>query len=556
MLQPPSRFPEDGPPDRLSVLPKACQPNRQAGQGGRSIQTLEYVEIHEVLGSSHPSPTAFGSLTGCLGTPNLVSSNFLGGLALIGKTLAHYEVISLLGKGGMGEVYRARDSKLGRDVALKVLPREMSGDPEQSARFEREARTLASLQHPNVATIYGFEQVDNLRFLTMELIEGKDLSEQLTRGAIPIEEALRIALQIAIGLEAAHEKNIVHRDLKPANIKVDPDGVVKILDFGLARAYAGDPNNPQKMENSPTITSAMTQAGTILGTAAYMSPEQARGRTVDKRADIWAFGAVFFEMLAGGRAFEGSDIAHILSAVIRVEPDLDRLPAETPRSVRRLIQRCLRKDPRDRLRDIGDARIEIEEALGEPQEADAHAEARPRQSTSRKVLPWAIVAILAATLVGLFMRSPNNGSGEIPLRRFTIDIPWDAAPNWSDFRAVVSPSGTHVAYNCREGNQVSICVRALDSLSPSKPLTEARDIQALFFSPNSDWVAFYDGKNLAKVSIHGGATQMICRLEAGSGARFSRIFGFSWGNDNNILIGVDSGLYRVAAASGELELIT
>ena len=238
---------------------------------------------------------------------------------MIGRTLAHYEITALIGRGGMGEVYRARDTKLGREVAIKILPREMSGDPERIARFQREARTLASLTHPNIATIHGFEDTTEARFLVMELIEGEDLSERLRPGPLGVEEAVDIARQIALGLEAAHEQGVVHRDLKPANVKITPDGTVRILDFGLARAYQGDVGEEADPAHSPTITAAMTAAGTILGTAAYMSPEQARGRAVDGRADIWALGVILWEMLTGRRLFDGETVSDTLAAVLRAD---------------------------------------------------------------------------------------------------------------------------------------------------------------------------------------------------------------------------------------------
>ena len=278
---------------------------------------------------------------------------------MIGKTLGQYEVLAL-GQGGMGEVYRARDSKLGREVAIKVLPREMSGDPERIARFRREARTLATLQHPNIASIYGFEDTPEARFLVMELVEGEDLSERIARGPVPVDETVDFARQIASGLEGAHEKGSMHRDLKPANIKITPDGAVKILDFGLARAWLGDEEENVDPAQSPTITAAMTQAGTILGTAAYMSPEQARGKRVDRRADIWAFGVILVEMLRGESLFPGETVSDTLASVLRAEIDLATLPRSTPQGLRRLIERCLDRNPANRLRDIGEARIALE----------------------------------------------------------------------------------------------------------------------------------------------------------------------------------------------------
>jgi serine/threonine-protein kinase len=296
----------------------------------------------------------------------------------IGTRLGVYEVTAQVGEGGMGQVYRARDTKLNRDVALKILPDAFANDPDRLARFTREAQTLASLNHPNIAHIHGLEegragqagqagQAEHAAFIVMELVEGEDLSQRIARGAIPIDEALPIAKQIAEALEAAHEQGIIHRDLKPANIKVRADGTVKVLDFGLAKAMEGagrageaDRAGGNNLTQSPTITTpAMTAAGMILGTAAYMSPEQARGKPVDKRADIWAFGVVVYEMLTGRRAFAGDDISITLAAVMMKEPEWGALPAPTPWELRRLLTRCLKKDPKARMRDIGDARLQI-----------------------------------------------------------------------------------------------------------------------------------------------------------------------------------------------------
>ena len=286
---------------------------------------------------------------------------------MIGQTLSHYRITSALGAGGMGEVYRATDTNLHRDVAIKVLPPEVAQDPERLGRFRREAHLLAALNHPNIAAIYGLEEADGKPFLALELVEGEDLKERLARGAIPLDEALEIAKQIAEALEEAHGKGIVHRDLKPANVKLTPDGKVKVLDFGLAKAWAGDASGVNSgsaaLSQSPTLAHTGTIAGVILGTAAYMSPEQARGKPVDKRADVWSFGVLLWEMLTGRSLFAGDTVTDVIAAVVTKEPDLDALPAHTPRAVRRLLSRCLRKDPRTRLPDIGAARLELQEAI-------------------------------------------------------------------------------------------------------------------------------------------------------------------------------------------------
>src|ERR1700686_3617470 len=283
-----------------------------------------------------------------------------------GAKLGSYEVVSAIGAGGMGEVYQAHDTKRGRDVAIKVLPEAFARDPEKLSRFQREAKTLAALNHPNIATIYGLEQSNGTSYLVMELVPGETLQERVKReGAVPVEESLAIAKQIAEALEAAHEKSIIHRDLKPANVKVTPEGKVKVLDFGLAKAFAGDAANDD-IGNSPTLSMAATMHGVILGTAAYMSPEQAKGKAVDKRTDICAFGAVLYELLAGKAAFQGEDVGDILAEVVKADPDWPRLPEATPPAIRTLLRRCLRKDKRQRLQDAAGVRIEIDDELAHP----------------------------------------------------------------------------------------------------------------------------------------------------------------------------------------------
>ncbi len=313
---------------------------------------------------------------------------------MLGTTLAHYEITSHLGTGGMGEVYQAIDSKLGRHVAVKLLPEAFTHDADRAARFEREARVLASLNHPCIATIHGVEEAGGRKFLVMELVGGETLAEKIKRGAIPLEESLGIATQIAEALEAAHEKGVVHRDLKPANIKVTPEGNVKVLDFGLAKAFAGETANTS-LSNSPTMSLAATQQGIILGTAAYMSPEQARGKEVDRRTDIFAFGAVLYEMLTGKPAFAGDDVSEILSHVLRSEPNWTLLPANTPPAIPKLLRLCLQKDAKKRRQTAGDVRIDIEQAVAEPVPMPTDV-AAPQQ---RSHVPWAVAAALAGALV-------------------------------------------------------------------------------------------------------------------------------------------------------------
>jgi len=321
-----------------------------------------------------------------------------------GSRLGSYEVIASIGAGGMGEVYQAHDTKLGRDVAIKVLPEAFAHDADRLARFQREAKMLASLNHPNIATIHGLEESSGTSYLVMELVSGETLQQRVKRdGAIPIDEALAIAKQIAEALEAAHEKGIIHRDLKPANVKLTPEGKVKVLDFGLAKAFAGETAS-EDVSNSPTLSMAATMQGVILGTAAYMSPEQAKGKAVDKRTDIFAFGAVLYELLTGKAAFHGDDVSDILGAVLRMEPDWSRLPEATPAAIRTLLRRCLRKDKRQRLQDAAGVRIEIDDAIAEPRDSGAM---QPALASTSK-LPWAVAAtvivLLAVTSWGLWGR--------------------------------------------------------------------------------------------------------------------------------------------------------
>lgn len=332
----------------------------------------------------------------------------------VGTRLDSYEVTAQIGAGGMGEVYQAHDTKLGRDVAIKVLPEAFAHDAERLSRFQREAKMLAALNHPNIATIYGLEHSDIVQYLVMELVPGENLAERVKReGPVPVEEALTIAKQIAEALEAAHEKGIIHRDLKHANVKVTPEGKVKVLDFGLAKAFSGD-TSTEEMSNSPTLSMAATMQGVILGTAAYMSPEQAKGKPVTKATDIWAFGCVLYELLSGRAAFEGDDITEILAAVVRAEPDWNLLPVSAPQSIRLLLRRCLRKDRRQRFQDATDVRIEIEDALAAPPRVDASAAPSAARNWRERVA-WPVVAgalalIAIALAIGFVLRAPKRRS--------------------------------------------------------------------------------------------------------------------------------------------------
>ena len=466
-----------------------------------------------------------------------------------GGRLGHYEILSSLGAGGMGEVYRAKDTKLGREVAIKLLLEEVASDPERLARFDREARVLASLNHSNIATLYGFETEGDTSFLVMELVEGETLADRIRRGAIPVDEALPLFLQIAEGLEAAHEKGVIHRDLKPANIKVTEDGQVKILDFGLAKAMAVDTgeSDAASISMSPTLTLAATQRGEILGTAGYMSPEQARGQAVDRRADIWAFGVCLYEALTGRRMFEGETAADTLAKVLEREVDWNALVDSTPRSVRRLLQRCLAKRAENRLQHIGDARLELREALAAP-EGD---EPRPGGVVTEKRSPAPLV--LAALAVGVVVAGIAVWTlkpAPAPLQRPVVRSVLSAAPSGPvRFTTLgrdlaITPDGRVVVYQ----SEGSLYVRRVDRLVGSQ-LAGTEGATTPFVSPDGAWVGFVDGSTLKKVSILGGPPVTLSDLP-------SLPTGASWGADDTIILGfLDEGLYRVSGGGGELELL-
>ncbi len=419
-----------------------------------------------------------------------------------GTRLGPYEILAPLGAGGMGEVYRARDGKLNRDVAIKVLPDAFAADAERLARFQREAHVLASLNHPNIAHIHGFEESPGTRALVLELVEGETLAEKIGSGPIPIDEALAVARQIADALEAAHEKGIVHRDLKPANIKLTPEGKVKVLDFGLAKALTRDASSPE-VSHSPTLTAAATQAGVVIGTAAYMSPEQARGKPIDKRTDVWAFGAVLYEMLTGRKAFEGETISDTLAAILKTEPSWTALPASTPLSVRRLLRRCLDRDPKRRLHDIADARLEIDAASEEPPTAPPQL-ASPRR---RGAGPWALVAAaiaaagLASLLTWRFAQHPAGA--RIPvvtkLARITRGGGHSEWPSWS-------PDGSLLAYASDRSGNFEIYVRRGDAGQDVNISSDpAQDVQPAF-SPDGNSVAFVSTRSSKSGLIRIGGT--------------------------------------------------
>jgi dipeptidyl aminopeptidase/acylaminoacyl peptidase len=456
-----------------------------------------------------------------------------------GGMLSHYRLDGKIGEGGMGEVWKATDTTLGRPVAIKILPEIFAEDRERLARFEREAKLLASLNHPNIAVIHGLHRAEGVHFLAMELVEGEDLSRRLQRGALPVEEAVAIAKQVAEALEAAHESGVIHRDLKPANIQLTPGGKAKVLDFGLAKAFETE-SGPGNSSLSPTMTSAGTRMGMILGTAAYMSPEQARGRAVDRRADIWSFGCVLYEMLAGKQTFMGETVSDTLAAVLRAEPDLEALPAETPGALRRLLRRCLRKDPRQRLRDIGDARILLEEVAGGTADEFAPAPLLPAVPARRKstTVLWLSGIIIAAAAGGFVSWGLRPASPRPPLRKFLMTV--------KDLEAfyrqspMLSPDGKRIAYSA--GGR--FWIRDLDQLK-AREVPGSDGGRVPIWSPDGSFLAYTAGNKLWKLPSAGGQPVAVCDLPAA-------IDGGAWSPSDTIVLAASTGaLYEVSALGGD-----
>ena len=463
-----------------------------------------------------------------------------------GTRLGVYEITAAIGAGGMGEVYRATDSNLKRSVAIKVLPASVAGDADRLARFQREAEALAALNHPNIGAIYGLEKTPDFTALVMELVEGEDLSQRIARGAIPLDEALPIAKQIADALEAAHERGIIHRDLKPANIKVRSDGTVKVLDFGLAKAMEPAAGASPSASMSPTLSIHATQAGMILGTATYMSPEQARGKTVDKRADIWAFGTVLFEMLTGQRAFPGEDLTDTLAAVLKLDPKWDAVDAAVPARVCQVLRVCLQKDPRQRAQAIGDVRLALEGAF-----ETAAPQRTPATMTPLRPLAWwaATAALAVFAIVGWWRPRPEASSAAAHVA-FTIAPAAGGLARVGDIHATpaISPDGTTVIFYgdataAGLGSGDGVRLRRLNQLAP-EPVRTGRFTNPGFWSPDSRSFVFTDGTNLKKMRVPDGAPEIVV-------SDVAALVGGSWSDTGTLLFATPSRLlYSVPAAGG------
>jgi len=487
---------------------------------------------------------------------------------LSGSSLSHYRILGRIGAGGMGVVYRAKDSTLGRDVAIKVLPEAFAADAERMVRFEREARLLASLNHPNIAAIHGLERVDERRFLVLEWVEGQTLSERLRKGPLPVEETIEVCRQIAEGMEAAHEKGIIHRDLKPANVRVTPDGKVKVLDFGLARALR-DQAAAADLPHSLTSTDETTRPGVVLGTAAYMSPEQAKGKPVDKRADIWSFGCVLYECLTGKRAFEGETVTETLAAILNGEPDWQALPAEASENLRAVLRRCLQKDPGLRLRDIGDARIEIGETAVHPSKAVS----APWRLSLRWLSAVAALTLLAGIAIGFgLMRYFQPAPAEPVVSTIKIKPGYSLAGmslaaeliRPSRTAVTMSTDGSFIVYSAIEENRDPGARVEFNPVLGTKPQLYLRKMNQAeanpiagsegginpFLSPDNRWVGFWADWKLKKVPVQGGMATTLCDTPW--------VIGANWGRNDRIVFstGVSSGISMVAAGGGTPESLT
>jgi serine/threonine protein kinase len=470
---------------------------------------------------------------------------------MIGKAISHYRISAKLGQGGMGEVFQAHDLSLDRQVALKFLPDKFADNAERLARFKREAKVLASLNHPNIAAIHGLEQSDGKDFLVLELVEGETLAQKIAKGPLPVQEALNICAQIAEGLEIAHEKGIIHRDLKPSNVKINPEGKVKILDFGLARALQDKPAAADVLSNSPTVPNDVTSPGMILGTAAYMSPEQAKGKSADKRADIWAFGCVLYECITGKSAFQGDTITEIVASVLRSDPDWGNLPPEVPARIRTLLHRCLQKDPGQRLRDIGDARIEIAEPAAQASETAP----APRPISTLRLVAGAVVLLAAGAIAGLWLMQYFRPARSVSALKSIIKVEPESRQLIVMRNALsIASDGRFIVYAAMPENPdpqfvPQIYLRKMDQLGAAPIAGTERGVNP-FLSPDDRWIGFWEGGKLKKVPATGGVPITLCDAPV--------LFGADWGPDNTIVFSsdVNMGISRIVGEGGQPEVLT
>jgi Tol biopolymer transport system component len=470
-----------------------------------------------------------------------------------GSKLGIYEVIAPLGAGGMGEVYRARDTRLGREVAIKALPPQFAQDPERLSRFEREAKLLASLSHPHIAGIFGLEDIDGHRYLILEFVEGETLAQRLDHGTLTIEESLQICRQIASALESAHENGVAHRDLKPGNVMITPSGDAKVLDFGLAKGGMGSGSGSDvDISHSPTLTHQHTGAGVIIGTAAYMSPEQARGRSVDKRTDIWSFGCVLYECLTGRQAFAGDTVSDLIARILEREPDWDALPSRTPQRIRDLLKRCLDKDAKRRLRDIGDARIEIEDVIAtRTSSPDAVAAAAHRSRVKLRTIAGAVsLVVMSAAAVYYGVPRGGNTTTTQPTRFEIAEMP-GTHMDGDGVQSAVSPDGRTLVYCAADSaGRQRLWIRTLESLV-AREIPGTDDAQMPFFSPDGRTIGYFNGgQKLMKVAANGGAPDVIADVKGPRGG--------TWNRDGIILYAPLSNgpIYRVSANGGDGVAIT
>jgi Tol biopolymer transport system component len=514
-----------GERDRAAFLKTACA-------GDEALQReVESLLAQQVTNEGFLNGQAVGA-AGLAGNPRA---------SLTGRRLGAYQVHERIGAGGMGEVYRARDTKLGRDVAIKILSTLLTSDPDRLARFEREARVLASLNHPHIGAIYGLEDADGTPALILELVNGETLADRIARGPIRVSDTLTIARQIADALEAAHEKGIVHRDLKPANIKTTPDGVVKVLDFGLAKAAVGDAATAE-LTQTPTMTVGGTKEGVILGTAAYMSPEQAKGRSADKRADVWSFGVVLYEMLAGRHAFEGQTISEVLAKVIEREPDWTAFPASTPPRLRELVRRCVRKDPKTRLQAIGDARVQIEELISGATDETAAVVATPPREQRPARLAWIVAAVSLAIAAALAVYATLYLRRAVPQplpARFEISTP----PTSDPVSFALSADGRQLAFVAMNEGVPHIWVRPLDQVA-AQPLAGTEGASYPFWAPDGRAIGFFADGKLKRIDLGRGGVQDLANAPSGRGG--------TWNRDDILVFAPDvtGTMMRVTATGG------